>query len=181
MYKKIIAGLIGCISLSVHAQYTPLKGDVIRTEVESTFENLMEDASNPVPLILKVTSVRFMGYKSDYKFKSYECKTVAVASMPKMNGDFEVRTPRVLLRLDSLICHKSSKNKDKYVVTDNMKGWGLQNQVIGVMLNDNRGLTVGDKIDFFVNDKGVTTVYYRPISTEMDEEVTKQVNKITEK
>lgn len=169
--------LLGIVTSTSYAQYTPVKGDIIRTEVETTFDNLLEDSvRNPVPLILKVNAIRFMGHKTDYKFKSYECKTVAAAGLPKVEGDYEVRTPKAYLRLDSLICHKQVRNKDKYVINDQLKGWGLQNQVIGVMLNDSKGLNVGDKIDFFVSDKGVTTVYYRALGTDMDEEIKQKID-----
>lgn len=178
--KLISMTVISMLSTFAHAQYTPVKGDIINTEVESTFSNLLDGSDkHPVPVILKVNSVKFMGYNSDYVFKTYSCKLIASASMPS-NEDFEVRNKKVFLLLDSLVCHKKMKNKDKYVVTDVMHGWGMKNNIIGITMNKDNGLDIGDKIQFFVNKEGVTTLIYRKFGSNLDNEAQSQAEKLKE-
>ncbi len=177
-YKLLAIALMSGISSLANAQYNPVKGDVINTEIESTFANLLDGSDkNPVPMILKVNSIRFMGYDTDYQFKTYKCKLIAQASLPS-SDEFDVRNKKAYLRIDSLVCHKKMKNRDKYVITEDLKGWGLKDKVIGVSLNKNNGLDVGDKIEFFVNKEGNTTIIYRKKGSDLDLEAQAQADKI---
>ena len=168
----MLSGILLALSQGVFAHYTPVRGDVINAEVESTFSNILDDDSikAPIPVIFKVNGVTFMGLDIPYVFKYYHCKLVAMASMPT-SSEYEVRNPKVYLRLDNLICQRKMTKRDKYVVNNAMEGWGFKNKIIGVQLNKEGGLDVGDKIDFFVNKEGITTIYYRKHTREWDSQV----------